>query len=171
MTEITEATPADAAAIALIYNESVHAGFALWDSKEVDAVNRTLWMADRQTCGYPVLVTRDPDGTATGYASYGSFGQNVGYRYSAAVSIYIRADQQGKGLGRRLLAALIDHAQAAGLHALVAAIDAENVGSIRLHEALGFTVNGTLPQVGTKGGTWRDLTYMTRVLNDLPPKD
>lgn len=171
MTEINEATPADAAAIAAIYNESVRAGFALWDSQEVDAVNRTLWMADRHTCGFPVFVTRDADGTATGYASYGSFGQNVGYRYSAAVSIYIRADQQGKGLGRRLLSALIDHARAAGLHALVAAIDADNIGSIRLHEAQGFALNGTLPQVGTKGGTWRDLTYMTLILNDTPPKD
>lgn len=75
---------------------------------------------------------------------------------------------RGAGIGRDLMNALIDRAGAAGVHVMVAAIEAGNTGSIRLHETLGFTDAGTLTQVGTKFGRWLDLTFLQLILDDRP---
>ena len=56
--------------------------------------------------------------------------------------------------------ALIDHASGNDVHVLIAAIEAENMASIRLHESLGFRVVGQFSEVGTKFGRWLDLTCM-----------
>ena len=60
----------------------------------------------------------------------------------------------------RLLEHLIAHAKAQHVHVMVAAIDHENLASIKLHEKLGFKHTGYLPQVGQKFGQWRDLVLM-----------
>ena len=61
--------------------------------------------------------------------------------------------------------ALIERAQTAGLHVMVAAIESGNSASIRLHERLGFVTTGQMPQVGRKFGRWLDLTFMQLMLN------
>ena len=68
-----------------------------------------------------------------------------------------------RGLGRALLAAVIARARGAGKHAMVAAIEAGNAPSIRLHESLGFVPVGTMPQVGQKFGRWLDLALLPPV--------
>lgn len=66
--------------------------------------------------------------------------------------------------------ALIERARACNKHVMVAAIESGNSASIRLHQRLGFTLNGQMPQVGVKFGRWLDLTFMQLILNpDAPP--
>ncbi|MNY57944.1 N-acyltransferase YncA [compost metagenome] len=69
-------------------------------------------------------------------------------------------DARGHGIGKKLMQALIDHAAGNDVHVLIAAIEAENIASIRLHESLGFRVVGRFSEVGTKFGRWLDLTCM-----------
>ncbi len=64
--------------------------------------------------------------------------------------------------------ALIAAAKAQGLHVMVAGIDASNAVSIRLHERLGFTQTGLLPQVGMKFGRWLDLAFLQLQLDQAP---
>ena len=59
-----------------------------------------------------------------------------------------------------LLAPLIDAAKVKGLHAIIAAIDADNAASIRLHARFGFEQVGHFKQTGFKFGRWLDLVYM-----------
>ena len=61
--------------------------------------------------------------------------------------------------------ALIARARASGKHVMVAAIEAGNTGSIRLHEKLGFQQVGLMPGVGTKFGRWLDLAFLQLVLD------
>ena len=70
-------------------------------------------------------------------------------------------------MGRKLMEALITHAREAGMHVMVAGIEAENTGSIRLHEKLGFTQVGLLPEVGRKFGRWLDLAFLQLTLNTV----
>jgi phosphinothricin acetyltransferase len=77
----------------------------------------------------------------------------------------IRADQRGRGLGRALLEALFPLAEQAGLHVMIAAIDADNAASIRLHEKLGFVEVGHIKEVGHKFNRWLDLVFMQRYLD------
>ena len=166
---VRDATAADATAICAIYNQAVRETTAIWNDVEVDAANRVAWLAERQGAGFPVL-SAERDGAVVGYATYGPFRPHDGYRFSVENSVYVAETARGGGIGRALMAALIERARKAGLHAMVAGIEAENAGSIRLHATLGFVEAGRLPQVGTKFGRWLDLLFMQLTLDGSAPR-
>ena len=168
--EVRDAGPDDADGIAAIYNDAVANGTAIWNERRVDATERRAWLDMRQREGWPVLVAIDAAGRVLGYANYAGFRAFDGYRHTVEHSVYVCADCRGAGLGRVLLLALVERARAQGKHALVAAIEAGNVASLRLHERCGFVYAGTLRQVGTKFGRWLDLAFMQLLLDDAPPR-
>lgn len=159
------ATKEDCAAIAEIYNHAVVHTAAIWNDKTVDADNRIAWFEARQFADFPVLVSEE-NGAVTGYSSYGDWRAFEGFRHTVEHSVYVHPDHQGKGLGRALLAALIDEARRRGKHVMVAGIESQNAASLHLHETLGFVTTGQMPQVGTKFGRWLDLTFMQLQLDD-----
>ncbi|WP_285960670.1 GNAT family N-acetyltransferase [Pseudomonas tohonis] len=159
-----DASEADLPGILAIYNDAVEHTTAIWNETLVDLANRRAWLAERTAAGFPVLAARDAAGEVVGYASYGAWRPHDGYRHTVEHSVYVRADQRGKGLGPQLMQALIERARSAGLHVMVGAIESENAASIRLHQRLGFTTTGQMPQVGRKFGRWLDLTFMQLIL-------
>ena len=161
---IQDASEADLPGILAIYNDAVLNTTAIWNETLVDLANRQAWLTERNAAGFPVLVARNAAGEVLGYASYGTWRSIEGFRHSVEHSVYVRNDQRGQGLGPLLMQALIERAQAAGLHVMVAAIESQNSASIRLHERLGFTISGQMPQVGRKFGRWLDLTFMQLIL-------
>ncbi len=165
---IRDASDADAAAIAAIYNHAVVHTTAIWNDAQVDAANRVAWMGDRRRLGYPVLVAVDDGGDVVGYASFGDWRAFDGYKYTVEHSVYVRHDRRGGGIGRSLMLALIERARAIGKHVMVAAIEAGNEGSIALHLSLGFQRTGLMPQVGTKFGRWLDLAFLQLQLDPAP---
>ena len=74
------------------------------------------------------------------------------------------AEARGRGIGKLLLGTLIEGAKTRGLHAIIAAIDAQNEASIRLHAAFGFEKVGHFKQTGFKFGRWLDVVYMERLV-------
>lgn len=85
-------------------------------------------------------------------------------------SVYVDARHHRLGIGRSLLAALIERATALNKHAMIAGIEAANAGSIGLHASLGFAEVGRMPEVGCKFGRWLDLVFMQKQLaNDVRP--
>lgn len=168
--DIRDATDSDLPGILAIYNDAVAQTTAIWNETLVDLANRAAWLADRQRAGYPVLVA-SRDGAVLGYASFGDWRAFDGYRHTVEHSVYVRTDQHGAGIGKALMLALIERARGLGKHVMVAGIEAGNTGSIRLHEKLGFTQAGFLPQVGTKFGKWLDLTFLQLQLDDRDDPD
>lgn len=156
---LRDAVEADLADIMEIYNDAVVNTTAIWNDNVVTLANRQEWFAARMARGFPILVA-EVDGRISGYASYGDWRAFEGFRHTVEHSVYIHADAQGHGLGRRLMEALIDRAKAGRIHVMVACIEANNEASIRLHEKLGFRTTGTFREVGTKFGRWLDLTCM-----------
>ncbi|KRP58329.1 GNAT family N-acetyltransferase [Pseudomonas trivialis] len=169
---IRDAIESDLPAICAIYNDAVLNTTAIWNEQPVDLANRQAWFQVRQAQGYPILVSIEND-EVTGYASFGDWRPFEGFRYSVEHSVYVRNDQRGKGLGPRLMEALIERARTCGKHVMVAAIESGNRASVRLHERLGFITTGQMPQVGIKFGRWLDLTFMQMALNPgaEPPKE
>lgn len=161
---IRDANPTDLGALRDIYNDAVLNTTAIWNEVAIDLDNRRAWLELRAQQGFPVLVAEDA-GAVVGYASYGSWRAFDGFRETVEHSVYVRADQRGKGVGPQLMQALVDRARAQGLHVMVAAIESGNAASIRLHERLGFATTGQMPQVGQKFGRWLDLTFMQLVLD------
>jgi phosphinothricin acetyltransferase len=114
--------------------------------------------------GWGWLVAADATGVL-GYAYYAPFRDRSAYRFTAETSIYVRDDVRGQGVGKALVAALIEAARAAGFRRMVAVIgDSENAGSIGVHASLGFRQAGTLREVGLKFGRWVDVVFMQRTL-------
>ncbi len=167
--QILDATAQHADGIAAIYNHAVEHTTAIWNERLVDAEDRAAWLAARQSDGFPVLVALEEDGTVLGYATYGPWRPHDGYRRTVEHSVYVREGLRGRGTGSTLLSALIERARAQGLHVMVAGIDAENLGSVRLHERFGFTRVGVLPEVGIKFGRWLDLAFLQLVLDQDTP--
>ncbi|MEY5099764.1 MAG: hypothetical protein RJA36_2483 [Pseudomonadota bacterium] len=162
--QLRDADAADAAGIAAIYNHAVLHTTAIWNEATVDAANRAAWIAERRRQGYPVLVAVDSERQVLGYASFGDWRAFDGYRHTVEHSVYVHPEAQGRGIGLALLGELIARARALGKHAMVAAIEAGNEGSLRLHRRLGFEPAGLLREVGTKFGRWLDLAFWLLIL-------
>lgn len=158
--EIHDACSAHLTGITAIYNDAVLHSTAIWNERIVDRADRAAWLSQRQEDGHPVLVALGEDGAVLGYAACGSFRGFDGFRRTVEHSVYVRSDQQGRGVGRALMVALIQRARTLDVHVMVAGIEAGNIGSIRLHESLGFQAVGVLPQVGAKFGRWLDLAFL-----------
>lgn len=84
------------------------------------------------------------------------------YRGVAEVSIYIKEGEHRKGLGRKLLKALVECSEENGFWTLQGGIFPENVASVKLHERCGFRLVGRREKVGKHFGLWRDTVILER---------
>jgi L-amino acid N-acyltransferase len=164
--EIRAATEADLPAILAITNDAILNTTSSWNHYPTTLEARRQWLVDRQAAGLPVLVGV-AEGAVAGYGSYGSFRSWDGYRLTVEHSIYVDATFRRRGIGRRLLTALIDHATEADMHVMMGVISADNTISIALHEEFGFEIVGRLPEVGRKFDRWLDLVLMQKMLRRL----
>ena len=162
--DFDDAVEDDLPAITAIFNEVVATSTAIYRDDPFTPEDRAAWLAERRASGFPVLVARDAAGGVIAFGSYGTFRPTPGYRTTVEHTIMVDPAQRGSGLGTALVEALVAHATAAGFHIMVASIDAENVGSIRLHERLGFTEVGRMPEVAWKFGRWLELVLLQRRL-------
>jgi phosphinothricin acetyltransferase len=166
MTVIRPATPADIPAITRIYAHAVTHGtasFELEPPSEQDMAQRQKALLDG---GFPYIVATI-DGAVAGYAYAGAYRTRPAYRFSVEDSVYVDPAMQRRGLGRILLAALIDEAEKRGFRQMIAVIgDSAQAPSIELHRALGFEWIGPIRNVGFKHGKWLDTVLMQRTLGE-----
>ncbi|HET9960213.1 MAG TPA: GNAT family N-acetyltransferase [Polyangiaceae bacterium] len=159
-------------AVRAIFNDAIANTTAVYEYEPRSSERIRAWFEDKANRGLPVLGAVDDRGSLLGFASYGAFRAWPAYKYSVEHSVYVHRDSRGRGLGRHLLGALIEHARGAQLHLMVGGIDAENSASIALHERLGFQHAGTIRQAGFKFGRWLDLAfYQLQLETPLQPVD
>lgn len=84
-------------------------------------------------------------------------------------SLYVAGAARGRGVGRALMAALLDSAAAGGVWTVQSSVFPENAGSLALHAAAGFRVVGTRERIarmtyGPLAGEWRDVVLLERRL-------
>ena len=166
---VRDATLEDAAGILAIYNFAALNTTAVWTDGPSDLEARRDWIRARGEAGYPVLVaTRGSD--VVGFASFGDFRPWPGYRHTVENSVYVDERHHRLGIGRSLVAALIERAGAMGKHVMIAGIESANTASIALHASLGFCEVARMPEVGCKFGRWLDLVLMQKQLaGDVRP--
>ena len=162
---IRPATMADSPAIRRIRNAAVRESLAIWTSIEQDHAEAEAWLAPMVQRGTALVahVSGRPQ-DVVGFAVAGPWHSYEGYARTVEDSVYLCPAAQGKGLGARLLAALIEASRRAGDRTMIALIEAGHATSVRLHERYGFTTVGTVPQAGEKHGQILDLTLMSRCL-------
>jgi L-amino acid N-acyltransferase YncA len=168
MTDVTirAATLADIPGITRIYAHAVMHGTATFELDPPDEAEMARRMTALLDGGFPYLVA-EIGGALVGYAYAGHYRSRPAYRFTVEDSIYIDPNAQRRGVGRVLLARLIQECERRGFRQMVAVIgDSVQLASIEVHRALGFRPSGNLENVGFKFGRWLDSVLMQR---DLGP--
>lgn len=153
----------DALAILEIINDSILKTSHNYDYQAKSLQEIQQLFAEKLNDGFPILVG-EVNGEIGGYATFGKFRAKPGYNKTIEHSIYLNEKAQGKGLGSRMLAELIQIATAQGYHVMIAGMDSENFGSYRFHARFGFKEVARLPEVGFKFGKWQSLVFMQLIL-------
>ena len=151
-------------AIQSIFNDAIVHSTALYDYQPRSLETIENWFSQKSLQRFPVIGLITDNNQLAGFASYGTFRAWPAYQYTVEHSIYIHQDFRGRGLGKCLLAALIEYAEKQNYHVLIAAIDSSNQNSIKLHQSFGFSHAGTLKQVGFKFGRRLDVELYQKIL-------
>ena len=160
--EIRPAVPEDAEALRAIYNHYVAESVATFDLEQRSAEQQMAWMNDR--AGALAVLVADVDGQVLGFASLSPYKPRAAYRTTVENSIYLAPEATGKGVGSKLMNALIEVARAHGFHSVIARVNAALDASVGLHESVGFEKVGIERQVGRKFGKWQDVQVLQLLL-------
>ncbi len=155
---------AHAREILALFNDAILNTTALYEYEPRTPEFMESWFDAKERGAWPVIGAFDERGALLGFSTCGPFRPQPGFAPTAEHSVYVRGDQQGRGLGKVLLRAIVDAARARGLHVLMGVIDAENAASVALHRAEGFEHAGTWRQVGFKFGRRLDVVVYQRIL-------
>ncbi|WP_300541154.1 GNAT family N-acetyltransferase [Maricaulis sp.] len=161
MIEIRPMAPGDADAVLRIYGEGIATGHATFES------TTPSWPEfDAGKLAEPRLVAVD-DGEILGWAALSSVSSRCVYGGVGEMSVYVAESARGRGVGRALLAGIVEASEAQGIWMLQAGIFPENTASIALHERYGFKRLGVLEGLGKMphgplAGHWRDVLQMAR---------
>jgi len=137
-----------------IYQQGLATGNASFETESPD------WPAwNSKYHPHSRLVARVAD-RVVGWGALSPASPRACYAGVAEVSVYISDDCRGKGVGNKLLTALIESSEAHGIWTLYGHTFPENIASLRLQASCGFRVIGRRERIGKLNGVWRD-TVMT----------
>ncbi len=157
------ATPADAAAIAAIYNHYVVNTIITFEEEAVPDTEMAQRITDVLEAGLPWFAWEE-NGRVLGYAYASKWKSRCAYRYAVESSIYLDKTATGRGLGTKLYVALIDALRAKGIHSIIGGIALPNDASVGISEKLGFKKIGQFKEVGWKFEQWIDVGYWELIL-------
>ena len=161
----------DLNAITEIYNEAVLTTVASFDIEPKTAAEQKAWFANHGP-KRPILVA-ELDGVVVGWASLSDWSHHDAYADTVEISLYVKEEFRRRGIGTRLLEAIVEEGEKAGIHTIIARITQGNEESIHLHESVGFEHIGVMREVGRKFGKLLDVYLMQKIYSSkvLPTPD
>lgn len=162
-------TPADAPAILAIYTPYILDTAITFEEAvptEEEFVRRVRSVLEQ----YPYLAMEE-NGEILGYAYASRVRSRAAYDWSAELSVYVRQDCRGRGVGRRLYGCLLELLTLQHVHLAYGVVALPNEESHGLHMALGFRLLERFPEMGYKMGAWWDIGWYEKVLYpaQVPP--
>ena len=162
---IRPTVPEDLHAIGEIYAHHVRSGVATFETTPPDQREWTRRFRAVADAGLP-FVTAEIDGAIAGYGYCVQWKSRPAYRHTVEDSIYLAPNAVGRGIGGRLLDALMVGCSDAGIRQVIAVIvDEDADASLALHHNRGFIDAGRLTSVGFKHGRWLDTVLLQRSLS------
>ena len=156
----------DLEAINDIYNHYVHETHITFDDEPVTMQARREWFTHYAETGrHRLLVAIDGD-RVIGFATSSRFRPKPGYLTSVETSIYLAADETGKGAGTRLYTELFNSLDGQDLHRAYAGIALPNPASIALHQKFGFKRVALFTEQARKFGRYWDVAWFEKPLAD-----
>jgi L-amino acid N-acyltransferase YncA len=165
---IREATAADAAAIAAIYTPLVTDTIVSFEEEPPSAAD----MAERIAASHVWLVAEE-EGQILGYAYAAQFHPRAAYRWSTEASIYLAPEARGRGIGKRLVAELLERLKQMGFVNVFGGTALPNPASERLLESFGFKKVAHWEHAGFKFDAWHDVSWRQLTLQEptVPPPE
>ena len=162
---VRPAGASDAEAICRIYNQGIEDRLATLETELRTPAERLEWLTARGS-RHPVVVA-EADGDVVGWGSLNRFNPRPAYDHVADLSVYVERRWRGRGVGRRLLARLIELGRALGYHKMVLAAFPFNPSGIALYRRMGFTEVGVYREQGQLDGKWVDVVVMEKLLEGV----
>ena len=160
---VRPAVPADAPAIADIYNQGIRGRQATFETRERTAEDVVPWIS--AAARYPVLVA-ELEGEVVGWVAASAYRPRECYAGIAEFSVYVDERTRGRGIGDALMRAFLPALEQAGFWKVLSRIFPENTGSLVLCERHGFTRVGTYRRHARLDGRWRDVVIVERLLGE-----
>ncbi len=99
-----------------------------------------------------------------GYAYASGFHERAAYRWAVDVSIYVRQNSRGSGIGKALYSSLLSILKLQGYYNAYALITIPNDASIGIHQHFGFRKVAQFFNVGYKFEKWHDVGWWELIL-------
>jgi L-amino acid N-acyltransferase YncA len=147
--------------VAAIYNEGIEDRLATFETSPREEDDVRAWLED----GLPFLVAVAAE-QVVGFARVSPYSDRCVYQGVGEHGVYVARSARGGGLGRRLLEALCEEAERAGLYKLTSRVFTDNAASRAVHVAAGFHEVGVQRRHGRLDGRWKDCVLVERLLGD-----
>ncbi|MFD9379763.1 GNAT family N-acetyltransferase [Streptomyces sp. NPDC059999] len=154
---VTPLTGAHADEVLAIYQAGIDEGNATFETTaptwpEFDAAK----LAEHR------FAAVDTDGKLLGWVAATKVSDRRAYAGVVEHSVYVHPSARGRGVAGRLLAALVESTEAAGIWTIQSGIFPENAASLAVHARAGFRVIGTRERIGRHHGVWRNVVLLER---------
>ena len=149
-------TADDGPTVKAIYEAGIATGNATFETEAPS------WDRGSRTHLSDQRLVAERDSGVVGWAALSPVSDRPVYRGVASNSVYVAAEARGARIGRAVLGALIESAEAAGIWTIETGIFPENNASLALHRAYGFCIVGTRERIGQLHGRWRDVFFLER---------
>ena len=159
---IRPAEPRDAEAVTAIYNHGIEQREATFETRPRHPNEIAAWLDE----GRPFLVATDDTGGVLGFARVSAYSVRAAYAGVGEHGVYVDPEARGRQVGRQLMQALAEAAEAAGYYKLTSRVFTTNAASLALHRASGFTEVGVQRRHGRLDGEWKDTVLVERLLGD-----
>jgi phosphinothricin acetyltransferase len=162
MLKIRKALISDIKDITEIYNEAIKKTNATFDTIEKTVDEQKSWFNNHGPKN-PIILA-EKNGSILGWAALSKYDTKCAYSDTTEMSLYIKKENQGQGIGKKLMHEIIKQGEKAGIHSILARITLGNNISIELHKSVGFEIVGIMKEVGYKFGKRLDVVLMQKVL-------
>lgn len=162
---IRAAEPRDAGALTLLFNLPLYRAGTLRPPFQSEA-DTARWLASADAPG-SLRIVAEEGGRLVGLAGLSRF---AGRRqHVAALGMGVHDDHHRRGIGRALLAALLDAAFGwLQIRRIELTVFTDNAGAIALYERHGFEVEGLHRAFAFRDGAYADVLAMARLAPDAP---
>ncbi len=156
------ARQSDADAINLIFNQAIEDGNSNLDIDLKDRQYRQQWLAAHDK-RHPVYVG-EMDGEVVCWVALSPYSARYTYDLVADLSIYVRRDLRGQGLGTLLLKFIEQQAAEIGYYKIILSVYGGNRAALHAYRRAGYRDVGVFRNHGYHKGKLVDIIYMERLL-------
>ena len=107
---------------------------------------------------FPFIVYEEND-VLLGYAYANTFRTKPAYNNTVELTIYLKYDELGKQVGKKMYSELLDQLKKQNYHVVIGGLTLPNDASIKLHEKFGFEKVAHFKEVGYKFNKWHDVGF------------